>query len=512
MTSEAVAGRPKELEVDVCIIGAGPTGLTTALLASKLGLSVCIVDRAEGRLQVGRADALNARTQQLLDNIGILPGLLALGVKCNTSSTYKDGDFTSRQSKWWTSLTNSRFKEFLMIAQPEVEQALVDGLGIFVYYNTEVESIEESASEVLTMCHDLTIRSKYTVGADGAHSATRKLVGIEFSGTKPNMRWAVLDTFLKTDFPVCCEIIAFEKDGQSRVSWIPRERGLARFYVLLDGEITQENTERSIREHMAPYNVEFVGTEWFSQFDVQERVARTFISRGNHRIVLAGDAAHVHSVNGGQGLNTGISDAFALAWRLNMASKNENPAFLNSYDEERRTVAQGVVDIAGKLVRSTMRTAEEYVSIIEKHAGNITGMGITYPMTTPFAVPGCYGEFVAGARCPDFPFTRSDGSVEFLYQIFEYGKFVVLSNSALQLIIPTSISQYVLEWKVSLAETRFDSFKVEIPGEEKVLSTTFDLGKGEDITVIIRPDLYVGYVGLDPSSYCQGIALSSFSL
>ncbi|KAH6671280.1 monooxygenase [Halenospora varia] len=508
MTSETLAGRTKGVEVDVCIIGAGPTGLTTALLACKLGLSVCIVDRAEGRLQVGRADALNARTQQLLDNIGILPELLALGVKCNTSSTFKDGDFTSRQSKWWTSLTNSRFKEFLMISQPEVEQALTNGLNIPVYYNTEVESIEESPSEVLTTCHDLTIRSKYVIGADGSHSATRKLAGIEFSGTKPNMRWAVLDTFLKTDFPVCCEIISFEKDGQSRVSWIPRERGLARFYVLLDGDITQENAERSIREHMAPYNVEFVGTEWFSHFDVQERVAKTFISRENHRTLLAGDAAHVHSVNGGQGLNTGISDAFALAWRLNMATKNENSAFLASYDEERRTVAQGVVDTAGKLVRSTMRTAEEYVSIIEKHAGNITGMGITYPITTPFVVPGCYGEFTAGTRCPDFPFTRSDGSVEFLYQLFEYGKFVVLSGSAIQLTIPTSISQYVLEWKVSHAETGFEGFKVDLPGDGKALSTTFGLGRGGEIAVVIRPDLYVGYVGLDPTSYFRGIALS----
>jgi len=81
----------------------------------------------------------------------------------------------------------------------------------------------------------------------------------------------------------------------------------------------------------------------------------------------------VHSVNGGQGLNTGISDAFALAWRLNIAVKIENSVFLESYDEERRTIAQGVVDTAAKLVRSTMRTAEEYVGVIEKHAGNITG-------------------------------------------------------------------------------------------------------------------------------------------
>jgi phenol 2-monooxygenase (NADPH) len=118
---------------------------------------------------------------------------------------------------------------------------------------------------------------------------------------------------------------------------------------------------------------------------VQERVAQTFISRDHGRVVLAGDSAHVHSVNGGQGLNTGISDAFALAWRLNMGCKTANPAFLNSYDEERRTVAQGVVDVAGKLVRSTLRTAEEYVKIVERSAANITGVFLK-PWSTPLLI------------------------------------------------------------------------------------------------------------------------------
>jgi len=109
-----------------------------------------------------------------------------------------------------------------MIAQPEVEQALTNHFDTPVYYQTEVKTLDEMTLGVLTTCHNLAIRSKYVVGADGSHSAVRKLAGIGFSGTKPNMRWAVLDTFLKTDFPVCYEIISFEKDGQSRVSWIPR--------------------------------------------------------------------------------------------------------------------------------------------------------------------------------------------------------------------------------------------------------------------------------------------------
>jgi phenol 2-monooxygenase len=154
-----------------------------------------------------------------------------------------------------------------MIAQPQVEQALINSLDIPILYNTTVISVDDGPLYATVQCKDQTIRSRYIVASDGAHSFVRKHLGISFKGEKPNMRWAVLDAFLKTDFPVCCEIISFEKDGQSRVAWIPRERGLARFYVLLDGEITEEKAKESIQEHMAPYSVEFESTEWFSQFD-----------------------------------------------------------------------------------------------------------------------------------------------------------------------------------------------------------------------------------------------------
>jgi phenol 2-monooxygenase len=169
---------------------------------------------------------------------------------------------------------------------------------------------------------------------------------------------------------------------------------MSRFYVLLDGEVTQPKAEASIRMHMAPHKVEFVKTEWFSSFEstyslplilslfiitncspVKERVASSFISKsGDGRVLLAGDAAHVHAVNGGQGLNTGIADAFALIWRLAFAIKNNaSHELLRTYDIERREVAARVIEVAAKLVRSTVKTALEYVDIIEKNAGYITG-------------------------------------------------------------------------------------------------------------------------------------------
>ncbi|PBP24207.1 monooxygenase, partial [Diplocarpon rosae] len=480
-----------------CILGtAGPTGLATALLCRKLGLTVRILDKAQGRLILGRADALNARSQQLLSNVGVLPELQALGITCNSKS-FRDHD--------WTSLANTQFREFLMIAQPQVEQALLNKLDLSVNYGTTVKRIEDGRDRATVTCDHLIVKAKYVVGADGAHSFTRNELGINFVGIKANMRWAVLDTFLQTDFPVCQEIISFEKDGQSRVAWIPRERGLARFYVLLDGgEITQERTEQSIKEHLAPYSVEFAKTEWFSQFDVQERVAETFISEAHQRVLLAGDAAHVHSVNGGQGLNTGISDAFALSWRLNLAARGVSSQALHSYDAERRVVAEGVVNVAAKLVRSTLRSADEYVKIVELSSANITGMGITYPVNGLFTASGSAGEFVSGARCPDFVLSRADKSTVWFYQLFQYGMFVVLSGSRVDLAIPPGLGTHVASWDVS-TEPGSDVWSVHVAGE--TLATTLDLGRSGDVSIVIRPDLYVGYVGADPSEYLRRLTL-----
>ncbi|RYP07592.1 hypothetical protein DL765_009093 [Monosporascus sp. GIB2] len=303
---EYVQAPEVQAEFDLVVIGGGPTGLLSAVLAEQLGASVCVI---------GRADALNARTQQYLEVVGILDELLPKGIKCNIATD----------------------------------------LG-------------------------RTVRGKYAIAADGARSTVRSALNISFTGTKPEMVWMVLDTFIDTDFPVCSEIITFQLNGQSRVSWIPRERGMARFYVLVEGETTQERAESSIREHLAPYRVDFVKTEWFSTFDVRERIASTFVSnQGTGRIILAGDAAHVHSVNGGQGLNTGIADAFALSWRVTTAIKCKQLApgaaldLIRSYDTERRQVAQGVIDVAARLVRDTVHTAKQYVATIEKNAGYITG-------------------------------------------------------------------------------------------------------------------------------------------
>ncbi|KAB8258126.1 FAD binding domain-containing protein [Aspergillus pseudonomiae] len=504
-------------DVDLVIVGGGPTGLLSAVLARALGLSVYIIallsDAKDGALKLGRADALNARTQQYLEVTKTLPFLEPFGLKCNTSSTFEAGQFTSQQNQWWTSLKHTHRPNFLMIGQSQVEEALLHQLDIPVDYNSQVNGIEETTSGVVvTTDKGRTIAAKYAIAADGARSFVRTTLGIPFTGTKPEMVWAVLDTFIETDFPACPEIITFQKDGQSRVAWIPRERGMNRFYILLDGEITQENAEASIRDHMAPHKVEFKKTEWFSTFEIKERVASTFISKdGNGRILLAGDAAHVHAVNGGQGLNTGIADAFNLIWRVAFVAKGHGGStLLKSYDEERRATASAVIDVAAKLVRTTVKTALEYVEIIEKNAGYITGMGVSYSSTTPLVVDSSYGDFTAGNRCPDLwvtklPLGSSQANAEEqsqtrLYELFGYGRFKVLfigNEKPASFDQAIELQQKAEIWHIHNQDHRLTTLTHEFRAEW--------VKSDEGAVVVVRPDLYIGYVGKDWVQYLASV-------
>ncbi|GKT87589.1 FAD monooxygenase [Colletotrichum tofieldiae] len=484
-----------ETQVDLAIVGGGPTGLLIGYLAEQLGVSVCILDSKQGPLELGRADALNARTQQYLEVVGILDDLIPQGITCNTSSTFADGDFKSRQSHWWTSLEHCFRKNFLMIGQPVVEKVLAERLESHIGYGETVSTISEDEDGVTTTTNKgRVIRSKYAVGADGARSTVRNTLGISFTGTKPEMIWAVLDTFIDTTFP--SHLVD------------PRERGMARFYVLLDGEITQEKAEKSIREHMAPHRVDFKKTEWFSTFDVKERIAGTFVSQnGGGRIVLAGDAAHVHSVNGGQGLNTGIADSFALSWRLASILTNDRlgsdaaDKLIRSYDIERRTVAQGVIDVAAALVRDTIKSAKEYVSTIEKNAGYITGMGVSYDGTgSPLIHESSRGIWTAGRRCPDVLLTPASASEpRRLYELVagKYGKHLVLrigrpSNGA---ALSGDLEELARLFNVVPHQAESRRAGVDGSPAAEAQFTADWAADDDDFTVVVRPDMYIGYVG-----------------
>jgi len=371
---------------DIVIVGAGPVGLMCAYLGQLCGLNTVVIDKSDKPLEVGRADALNARTLQLLELVDLFDELYPLGKTCNTSSVWADGKFVSRQSSWWEGLEGCFHKHFLMLGQSYVENLLDERLkktGSAVRRSTAVEKIEVVGNECLTtLSNGEKIRSSYVIGADGSHSFVRDHFKIPFEIERPQIVWAVIDGTIETDFPKVPEIIVFQSET-SDVAWIPREGKIDRFYVRMDTkDFTFEDAIEKINRAIRPHSLSFKEIAWYSRFSVKESVAEKFSVQD--RIFLAGDACHIHSVNGGQGLNTGLADAFNLIWKLHMVLKlGISSELLWSYESERKPVAQSVIETSGELVRSTKYSqsgahAQDYVKIVQKRAGNITGMGIRY--------------------------------------------------------------------------------------------------------------------------------------
>jgi len=408
--------------VDIVIVGAGPVGLMCAYLGQLCGMRTVIVDKSDGPLEVGRADALNARTLQLLELVDLFDDLYPLGKTCNTSSVWAHGKFISRQSSWWDELEGCLHKHFLMLGQSYVEKLLDDklnGIGAAVRRSTTIENIELNKEGCLvSLSNGESIQSSYMIGADGSHSFVRNHCKIPFEIKRPQIIWAVIDGIIDTDFLKVPEIIVFQADT-SDVAWIPREGEIDRFYVRMDTkDFSLDEAIAKINHAMRPHSLSFTEIVWFSQFSVKESVAEKFFVQD--RIFLAGDACHIHSVNGGQGLNTGLADAFNLMWKLNMVQKfGACTELLQSYEDERRPVAQSVIEASGELVRSTKYSqsgthAQDYVKIVQRRAGNITGMGIRY---------GDKG--LCGARIFDFEIYEGVNKIR-LYSLLNYTKFTLL--------------------------------------------------------------------------------------
>lgn len=409
-------------ETDLVIVGAGPVGLMCAYLANLCGLKTIILDQSDGPLKVGRADALNARTLQLLELAKLFEELYPLGKKCNTSSVWANGKFISRQSSWWENLEGCFHKHFLMLGQFHIEKLLdekLKNLEAAVRRSTSVQNIEVIGNKCLTtLSTGEKVKSSYLIGADGSRSFVRDHFKIPFEVVRPQIVWAVIDGIVETNFPKVPEIIVFQAET-SEVAWIPREGEIDRFYVRMDTkDFSFDEAVYKINRALTPHTLSFKKVEWYSQFSVKESVAESFWVK--ERVFLAGDACHIHSVNGGQGLNTGLADAFNLIWKLNLVLNfGASPELLKSYETERKAVAESVIATSGELVRSTKYSdkgthAQDYVEIVNKRSGNITGMGIRYGH-----------EGLRGTRLFDFEVLQGNNRTR-LYSLLSYQKFTLL--------------------------------------------------------------------------------------
>jgi 2-polyprenyl-6-methoxyphenol hydroxylase-like FAD-dependent oxidoreductase len=346
---------------DVLIVGAGPTGLMLANQLGRRGIRTTIIDRHSGPAQQTRAMAVHARTLEIYSKLGIADRALELGRRGNGANMWSQGRFKARIPLGEIGKDMSAFPYVLMLGQDDNERIMGDRLrhwGISVRWNTELVAIEQHASHVTATIREAdgrtdTISAAYVAGCDGARSAVREMNGIAFPGAPYAHVFFVADTEA-TGPMVADELNAYLwRDGFHL--FFPM-RGTDRWRVIgilpphLRGrdDLTFEDVVPSLLREGGP-GLSFTSCDWFSTYRIHHRCTERFRDR---RCFLLGDAAHVHSPMGGQGMNTGLQDAYNLAWKLALViSDRADPRLLDSYEAERLPVAHRLLATTDRAFR-----------------------------------------------------------------------------------------------------------------------------------------------------------------
>jgi len=328
---------------EIAIVGAGPTGLALAVTLASAGIDFVILDQLAEGANTSRAAVVHARTLEVLDELGTSQELIARGGLPITRFVVRDG--SRRLLTLPFDGLPTPYPYALMVPQYETEAVLLArlrALGGDVYRPYQVGTVAQDHDGVtLTMSTGETLLAGYAVGADGMHSAVREASGIEFTGKAYAESFVLADVVMDW-IPGPGEVsLTFGAAGLTVVAPLPggHYRVVA---TVADAPATPDLTfVTRLLDERAPGQANVSSLAWSSRFRVHHRVADSYRAG---RLLLGGDAAHVHSPAGGQGMNTGIQDGYALGRAFATGT-------LDSYEAQRRPVAQRVVVFTDRMTR-----------------------------------------------------------------------------------------------------------------------------------------------------------------
>ena len=342
----------KSTPAEVLIVGAGPTGLVLALWLARLGVRARIIDKLAEPGTNSRALAVQARTLEFYQQIGLAQAVVARGHRVPALNLWVKSARAARVPLENIGQGLTRFAFLMIFPQDEHERLLIERLrelGLEVERRTELTGFEDNGREVrATLRHpdgsEEMCSIAYLAGCDGAHSRVREVLNAEFPGGTYDHLFYVADVEaggppmngeLHVDLDVADFLAVFPLKNENRARLIGTVRDdAAKDHARLEFEDVQVRALHNLK-------VEVKRVNWFSTYRVHHRVALSF-RKG--RAFLLGDAAHVHSPVGGQGMNTGIGDAVNLAWKLASALKDpSSEALLDSYEPERIAFARRLV-------------------------------------------------------------------------------------------------------------------------------------------------------------------------
>lgn len=359
-----------EAGVEVLVVGAGPVGLMTAIELRRRGVDVLLVDQREEPAPWAKAVGVQPRTLEIFDALGIIRPALDAATSMRGQLRYVDGVLQGRIDMELPDDVPYRFVSIPQYATEQVLHDLLVGLGGTVHRGITVTAIEPDEDGVTATLTDGSgsrqLRADYLVGCDGAHSLARKAVGIGFEGDAFPESYMLADVEVDWDLPAgyavrCQRRVAGAPDDQLVCIPLPGEHRYRMSMLVAEdlrggtdagstdgiehglgpGRTPELHHVQAVLDRLSPQPTTARHLRWSSVFRISHRLAERY---AQGRVLLAGDAAHIHPPTGGQGMNTGLQDAFNLGWKLAAAVHGlAGPGLLASYHAERHPVGAEVV-------------------------------------------------------------------------------------------------------------------------------------------------------------------------